>query len=87
MIREQRQVLLVATALSVFWVLTIVVAAVSRGDSAHFAFVVATLIFSFHAAVTSVRLHQPVVCLRGDPCGNRAADRYRRRVSLDSGLN
>ena len=45
MIPEQRQVLVVATALSVFWVLTLIVAAVWRGDTAHFAFVVATLVF------------------------------------------
>jgi hypothetical protein len=46
MIAEQRQVLVVATALSVFWVLTLVVAGVSRGgDTTHFAFAVATLVF------------------------------------------
>jgi hypothetical protein len=45
MIPEQRQVLVVATALSVFWVLTLIVASVSRGDTAHFALVVATLVF------------------------------------------
>jgi hypothetical protein len=45
MIPEQRQVLVVATALSVFWVLTLIVTAVSRGGMAHFAFAVATLVF------------------------------------------
>ena len=45
MIPEQRQALVVAIALSVFWVLALIVAAVSRGDTAHFAFAVATLVF------------------------------------------
>lgn len=44
---ERRQVLVVAAALSVFWVLTLIVAAASRGDVAHLAFVVATLVFFF----------------------------------------
>ena len=43
----RRQVLVVATALSVFWVLTLIVAAASRGDVAHLVFVVAPLVFFF----------------------------------------
>jgi hypothetical protein len=46
-IPERRQVLFVAASLSVFWVLTLIVAAGSRGDVATIVFVVAKLVFFF----------------------------------------